>query len=87
MTYYLYSSNSRIAWRPAPRPRPNPEVAVDDGHRGVGHRPCEVLAAAADEVVEDPDLGRPERRHLIRDMGADQTGAARDQNPLAAQVR
>ena len=62
-----------------------PDVALDDGHRTVRHGPFQILAAAADEIVEDHDLARPLVDEPIGDMRADEPGAARNQYSLVVQ--
>ncbi len=44
------------------------------------------LATAANEIIEDDDFGCAALQGLIGDMGADETGAAGDQNPLILHV-
>ena len=55
------------------------DVALDDLDVAVGRGPGEVLAAAADEVVEHDHLARLLRDHQVGDVRADHAGAARDQ--------
>ena len=46
----------------------------------VRHGPREVLAPAADEVVEDDDLLGAGEHELVREIGADRAGAAGDEH-------
>src|SRR5581483_2223020 len=57
-------------------------VALDDAHAPARDRRRQVLAAAPREVVEHDDLARACPDELIRDVRADQPGAAGDQHAV-----
>ena len=56
------------------------DVALDELDGAVGARPIEVLAAAADEVVEHHDLVGAADDQLVDDVGADGATATGDED-------
>ena len=60
------------------------DVALDELDGAVGPRPVEVLAAAADEVVEHHDLLGAAMHELVDDVRADGAAAAGDEDPAQA---
>ena len=60
------------------------DVALDELDGAVGARPIEVLAAAADEVVEHHDLLGAADHQLVDDVGADGATATGDEDPAQA---
>ena len=61
------------------------DVALDDAQGPVGLRPREVVAASADEVVQDHDLAGVALDEQVAEVGADGACAAGYENAFAAQ--
>jgi len=62
------------------------DVALVDLDALAAHGAREVLAAAADEVVDDDDAGGACFERLVGDVGADEAGAAGDEDAGAVEV-
>ncbi len=75
--WWKTTSTPSISSRTSARSRMSPSTSVDVA---VGARPVEVLAPAADEVVEDDDLVRAGEHELVGHVGADRAAAAGDED-------
>ena len=61
------------------------DVTLDEGDLPAREGLLEVLTSAADEVVEDVDVGDPGVEELVDDGGADGAGATGDEDVGALQ--
>ena len=62
------------------------DVGLDQADLGGGHGVGQVLRAAALHVVDGDDLGAAFLDQEVDDVGADESGAAGDQDPFAFEI-